>query len=133
MYMGIWKSLLYTIYNLYLYPGINIRINLLMIHLWTQFTYMVWIVYFIDVCESVCQCINKHLIFYRLYVFGSVSSEFVCGCWPVNLRHGFGVGDFRRSVEKVPKSRVTKKSSFSGHGPTPENFDIFFRVCINVG
>ena len=55
------------------------------------------------------------------------------GCRLAVLAHGFGVGHFGLCIRKLSKTGVTKKWSFSGHGPTPENSDIFFRVCINVG
>ena len=55
------------------------------------------------------------------------------GCRLAVLDHGFGIGHFGLQQPKLTKSRVTKKWSFSGHGPTPENSNIFFRVCINVG
>ena len=48
------------------------------------------------------------------------------GCRLAVLAHGFGVGHSGLQQPKVAKSRVTKKWSFSGHGPTPENSDIFF-------
>ena len=48
------------------------------------------------------------------------------------LHHGFGDGHFRVPHPKKSQNRG-KNWSFSGHGPTPENYNIFFRVCINVG
>ena len=96
-----------------------------MIHLWIRFTYLVRIAYFIDARVYVSQVVDKHHIFYRLYVFGSVSSEFVYGCCLVNSHHGFSVGDFRRSLEKVPKTRVTKNQVLVVMD-TPRKFSYFF-------
>ena len=50
------------------------------------------------------------------------------------MTHGFGISIFRsnfrrftwNSSENEPKQGVTKNWSFSGHGPTPENSNIFF-------
>ena len=55
------------------------------------------------------------------------------GCRLAVVAHGFGIGHSGLCLRKLSKTGVTKKWSFSGHGPTPENSDIFFRVCINVG
>ena len=48
------------------------------------------------------------------------------GCRLAVLAYGFGVGHFGLRQPKLAKSRVTKKLSFSDHGPTSKNSDIFF-------
>ena len=74
---------------------------------------------------------NQFII--KIYVCRMVWGLVGYGCRLAVLAHGFGVGHSGLRQPKLAKSRVTKKWSFSGHGPTPENSNIFFRVCINVG
>ena len=44
----------------------------------------------------------------------------------MGLHYGFGDGCFWVMDRKMGQNEVTKNWSFSGHGPTPENSDIFF-------
>ena len=55
------------------------------------------------------------------------------GCRLAVLAHGFGVGHSGLCLRKLSKTGVTKKWSFSGYGPTPENSDFFFEFVSMLG
>ena len=62
----------------------------------------------------------------KIYVCRMVWGLVGYGCRIAVLAHGFGVGHSGLCIRKLSKTGVTKKWSFSGHGPTPKNSDIFF-------
>ena len=76
---------------------------------------------------------SKNQFGIKIYVCRMVWGLVGYGCRLAVLAHGFGVGHSGLRQPKVAKSRVTKKWSFSGHGPTPKILTFFFGVCISVG
>ena len=87
-------------------------------------------------CGSVnwsrCHAINyssfwsKNQFVIKIYACRTVWGLIGYGCRLAVVAHGFGIGHFGLCIRKLSKTGVTKKWSFSGHGPTPENSDIFF-------
>ena len=75
---------------------------------------------------SVSNFWSRNQFIIKIYVCRMVCGLVGYGCRIVVVVHGFGVGHSGLGLRKLSKTGVTKKWSFSGHGPTPKKSGIFF-------